>query len=221
MSERFLASGRTEVTGTGRKLEMTQHSKRDAKIAYHEAGHAVAARVLGCRIKQATLSPPPDAVEGVVAGVLRQSQTSLARDADQATLLAAIETDILITLSGPIAEHFASGSTQYHSNWDSSDIHEAEQFCEIAIAISHGRCVFADAKNGGTIFHWDGELGTAEAKELMKIVTDKTCDLVKEHWPAICRVAEGLLVRRVLNQDDVDDLIEGDRNKSPAAKLGH
>jgi hypothetical protein len=179
----------------------------DREIAYHEAGHAVAARVLGCRVWIATLSPPADAGDDMLGGVhVQTSFGALPPDADHVMQIAALEEDAIHWLAGPYAEHFASNSNQYCVTTDGDDLYWAEQWCEIATAISNGRCML-ERKEGKTNFNWEGELCTAEAKELKKKVIAKTLGLVKERWPAIERVAEALLARRELNQAEIDELI--------------
>jgi hypothetical protein len=167
----------------------------------------VADRVLGHRIGVATLSPPADAGDGALGAVCAQTSiTALAPDADHEMQIAALEKDAISWLAGPIAQHFASGSNQYCVKGDGNDLYWVEQFCELAIAIGNDQYV-SERTNGELIFRWGGELGTAEAKALMKKVINKTWDLVEEHWPAIERVAEALLVRRELDQASIDELI--------------
>src|SRR5262245_44635066 len=123
----------------------------DRQIAYHEAGHAVADRVLGRRIWVATLSPPADAGDGVLGAVCAQTSIyALAPDADHVMQIAALEKDAIGSLAGPIAQHFASGSDQYRVKGDGSDLYWAEQFCEIAIAIGNGQ--YVSERTDGMIF---------------------------------------------------------------------
>jgi hypothetical protein len=73
------------------------NEKREKMIAYHEAGHAVIARVFGLDVRHVMLFPTTPLVH-------RQNAAWLARDADTATMLVALERDAKVTLAGPIAQ---------------------------------------------------------------------------------------------------------------------
>jgi hypothetical protein len=184
--------------------EQQMNAVDDRQIAYHEAGHAVAARVLGCHIKVVTLSPPPKA-DWLGSVYLQPAARALAPDANHEMQIAALEKDAIHSLAGPIAQHFASGLDQYCVKGDGSDLYEAEQYCEVVIAIRNGQYSI-ERTDDMIFFNWGGEF-TAAAKELMKKIINKTWDLVEEHWPAIERVAGALLVRRELDQANIDELI--------------
>jgi hypothetical protein len=68
-------------------------------MAIHEAGHAVAAHVLGIAVTHVTMVPL--AAPGAEAAAETRSAAWLAGNADLPGYLAAIETDIKISLAGP------------------------------------------------------------------------------------------------------------------------
>ncbi|HYA29870.1 MAG TPA: hypothetical protein VEI95_13690 [Acidobacteriota bacterium] len=80
---------------------MNSKGKLERLKAYHEAGHAVVARTLGIAMSYVTTLPTEDMTAG---GALANSASWLARDADQATQLAAIEKDMKACLAGPHAQ---------------------------------------------------------------------------------------------------------------------
>ena len=80
---------------------MNGKDKLERLKAYHEAGHAVVARTLGMAMSYVTMLPTDDMTAG---SALADSASWLARDADQATQLAAIEKDMKALLAGPHAQ---------------------------------------------------------------------------------------------------------------------
>lgn len=70
---------------------MNSKSKLERLKAYHEAGHAVMARTLGMAMSYVTMLPTDDMTAG---SAMADSASWLARNADQATQLAAIEKDM-------------------------------------------------------------------------------------------------------------------------------
>lgn len=80
---------------------MNRKGKLERQKAYHEAGRAVVARTLGITMSHVTMLSTDDMTAG---SALADSASWLARDADQATRLAAIEKDMKALLAGPHAQ---------------------------------------------------------------------------------------------------------------------
>ena len=169
-------------------------------LAFHEAGHAVSARRLGLTISYVSLFP----TQGSAADAQHHSASYAALDADQATRLDAFERDLMVCLAGPYAQIGYRPSTQAQNReaWE-QDINNAGVFAGSAAMVKAGRI---RAKGDTTPLSEDL---IPEATRFYEAASLKAKDLVKENWPAIIRVAEALLVRLVLNQADVDDLIAG------------
>lgn len=70
---------------------MNRKGKLERQKAYHEAGRAVVARTFGITMSHVTMLSTDDMTAG---SALADSASWLARDADQATRLAAIEKDM-------------------------------------------------------------------------------------------------------------------------------
>ena len=104
----------------------------------------------------------------------------------------AYETDAIVCLAGPLAE------CRYGYQWPSrreitgwrSDLKTVTRLVNNAVVLKHG--VLTEPK-------YD---------ELFDQLCDKTRVLIDEHWPAIERVAQGLLHFSDLNGALVDDLID-------------
>lgn len=176
----------------------------DKEKAYHEAGHAVIARALGVGITFVTMLSPDDTA---AAGAQTHSATYLARDADQATQLAAIEKDIKICFAGPSAQtrHRPPKGSHIPSEWE-RDIENAQSLAARAALV----------KSGADLSQIDRGIGSAptlnphdaaEVTRLTKQFASETDALIAENWAAIIRVAEELLRRPILTEDDVDTLI--------------
>jgi hypothetical protein len=114
---------------------------------------------------------------------------------DYATLLPAIEKGVMVTLAGLHAECRYNGQpTERESDigWG-SDLEAATLLVKLAVELKHDGL--------------DIELWPEECAELFDQLSIETEIMVNKHWPAIERVAQGLLDRSVLNGADVDDLI--------------
>ena len=175
-------------------------SEREAVIAHHEAGHATIARVLGIGMSHVTMFPTTD---NQLAGAQMWSAGYLARNADWATRRAAMEKDVLVSLAGPFAQHRHRPVGKGRDVGGASDQEYA--WCGAATI------VFLE-KSGSPPDAKTRELepeDAAKANQLLRQLCDEARALVDEHWSAIVRVAEALLVHRLLSETDVDDLIAG------------
>jgi hypothetical protein len=77
----------------------TKKQKFELLKAHHEAGHGVIARKLGIPVRRLTIFSADDDSE---ASALTESASYIARDADQATFVAAIENDVRVCLAGRV-----------------------------------------------------------------------------------------------------------------------
>jgi ATP-dependent Zn protease len=68
-------------------------------VAYHEAGHAVVARLLGQSIVSVAIGADDDSAAAVTS-----SAAHAARERDAAAQVSGYETDAMIALAGPIAQ---------------------------------------------------------------------------------------------------------------------
>jgi ATP-dependent Zn protease len=156
--------------------------------AYHEAGHAVIARVLGVEVDYVVLFSTDPSNE---SAALTHSATWRHSNADVPTLASAIEKDAKVSLAGIYAQsrRFPPKTKKAYSS---------------------------DSKNGregirptpdDTTYEPDAS-ARAEYEILFNRLCKETEKLVGENWPAIERVAEALVSRPILLQDDLDRLID-------------
>jgi len=187
---------------------MNRKGKLERQKAYHEAGHAVVARTLGITMSYVTMLSTDDMTAG---SALADSASWLARDADQATRLAAIGKDMKALLAGPHAQarYQPRKSKRIPNEW-ASDFKLAKSFATKAVLIRTGRG--ADIPIGEGAFEIVlGADDLAEIARLFNRISNETEALVAKLWPAITLVAEELLTRRTLFEDEVDALIERTR----------
>jgi hypothetical protein len=187
--------------------------KREKARAYHEAGHAVVARVLGVTVTHvAMFSTKPD--NSAVAQT--HSAYWSARFADAATQATAFEKDAKVSMAGFVAQlefrpflnakKALKHARSPESPW-SGDIRRAKS--QVAAAMLARRAADKGVRDWAptNADHVSG----AEALPVWNQLQAETEALVAENWPAIERVAEALLTRPLLSQDEVDALVWSDR----------
>jgi ATP-dependent Zn protease len=172
-------------------------SQREKVVAFHEAGHAVVARALGITVKYATIVPS----KGSAGSVAANNSALLSREPH----VDVIEWNAMTVLAGPIAQmRFCPPTkTQAKLNW-AGDI-DCARWLVTRVVLARNNVPQQD--------NFDlPESMLREASELLDELMKKSDLLVSEHWAAIERVAEALIARRVLNQNDLDDLIADRRS---------
>jgi ATP-dependent Zn protease len=165
-------------------------------LAYHEAGHAVIARMLGISIEYATLR----ALDGD-ARALAHSAAHLAPDD-----LEALEKDAIVALAGPTAQQdyrplsrAAQKRLWKDGGWHGDSMNAMNSLGTLLMR-QHDEPVVP----GETALK--GERAE-ELRQLLNRTHQKAADLVKESWPAIERVAGALLTHPMLTEAEIDALI--------------
>jgi ATP-dependent Zn protease len=179
----------------------------DEVRAYHEAGHAVIARVLGVGVAYITLFPTDETNRG---GAQTRSAAWLARaTGDAAAFVRGVETDAKVALAGPHAQlkHRPNTNKKRASRdeWD-SDLKLAEMS---AVNLAWLQDHAAPPSGSDVEISLNAEQKT-EALRIFRRLQDEARALVEAHWPSVERVAKALLKYRALQGGEVDDLI-GDR----------
>ena len=182
---------------------MNSKSKLERLKAYHEAGHAVMARTLGMAMSYVTMLPTDDMTAG---SAMADSASWLARNANQATQLAAIEKDMKALLAGPHAQarYQPRKTKRIPSEW-ASDFKLAKSCATKAVLIRNGRGAEFRSVKAPSRLPWGWTISLRLTS--FNRVSNETEALVAKLWPAITLVAEELLTRRSLFEDEVDALI--------------
>jgi hypothetical protein len=180
-------------------------SKKRTKeaIAYHEAGHAVIARVLGIGVTHVALTDGNPGLR-TLWGDYYEAHSVPAR-------IAALERHAKVSFAGQIAQvrqraHTDAEVRRQGKGW-STDWRNADNYTAMAVSLKKGI-----EPVPGTAF--DSAIA-AEADVLENRLLAETMILVEQNWPGIERVAKGLLRRSFLTGDDIDALIAN--HQVPAA----
>jgi len=168
-------------------------------IAYHEAGHAVVARLLGESIISVTIGE----IEENNTGVRRPSAAHRARGT--AAEMAHHEIDGKVALAGPIAQLKSRPS---RSDRASQPIESHED--DFANAKSAAACIALLSVGEQVPEAGEITLSSAHAalyQTTLERLQRETKVILDEHWPAVKRVAKALFTRDNLDQAEVDQLI--------------
>ena len=175
-------------------------TNRKKQMAYHEAGHAVIARMLGVGVPQLTLVSV-DADNA--AGAITASAAALADRNDLFAYVAGIEKDIKISIAGPQSQNIYRPSDENHDEWESD--RQTQLSLALKIVLLKAGIDIPDAGSQASV----NADQLDEAKRLLARLAEETRALVIANWPAITRVAEALLRlrRQTLDQAAIDALI--------------
>jgi len=175
-------------------------TNRKKQMAYHEAGHAVIARMLGVGVPQLTLVSV-DADNA--AGAITASAAALADRNDLFAYVAGIEKDIKVSIAGPQSQNIYRPSDENHDEWESD--RQTQLSLALKIVLLKAGIDIPDAGLQASV----NSDQLDEAKRLLARLAEETRALVIANWPAITRVAEALLRlrRQTLDQAAIDALI--------------
>jgi len=170
-------------------------------IAYHEAGHAVVARLLGESIISVTIAD----IKEENTGVLRPSAAYWA--SGTAAEVAGHETDAKVALAGPMAQ-LKSRPSRDHRAAQAIESHE-EDYANAQRAATHIALLLAGKPppEPGEITLSGAVAGSYRAT--LERLRRETKAMLDEHWPAVKRVAKALFERDHLDQAELDRLIAG------------
>jgi len=149
--------------------------------AYHEAGHAVIAYLLGCKPESVTITPTLDTAGHLVVHADPPHGFQLdTDDSDEARLRA--ESAITICFAGPIAQkrHNPRSWRKVHGQWDYDTITDL------------GLRVCGSGEQATAFIRW---------REIV------AREMVQAHWLRIALVAGQLLKRKRLSHADLDAII--------------
>lgn len=149
--------------------------------AYHEAGHALLAVLMGAQVESVTIAPDWD------DGPERYADIRVKWPLDQFTERELLEKSILVALAGPVAEMLHSGET-FHpglvTEWR-ADWQLAWQTAAALIPAEQKRMVYLEQKTAS----------------LFQLLDQET------HWAALAAIVDLLLAHDTLDGDEVTDAI--------------
>ena len=176
--------------------------------SFHEAGHAVVARILGVEVSGITMRPSG---ADNTAGVETVSASWLARKASTSEQVLACENDALVALAGMAAQArshpdllVTTDNPEYQA-----DIGNAQRMVANIVLLLRGEAVVEGERSPPLS---GDDLKTAKVK--FDQLVQKTYSLVREHWREIVRVAKALESRNQVDQAELDQLIERARRRA-------
>jgi hypothetical protein len=179
---------------------MSQKLRREK--AYHEASHAVIARLQGVEVVGVLMFQ----TEGANASVFSRSASYYA-EPDTAARIAAIETDLRIAIAGPV------GNT-LHVNGGQKGRHMADGETDDIVRCKSMAVEIAMLRAGEPLPHheedFEIEIDSSivhSANVILAQLRNETKLMLERNWAAVERVAKVLMTCDLLDQKDLDRLI--------------
>lgn len=151
-------------------------------IAYHEAGHALMARLLGGRVTQVTIEPDDD------DGPLRSGDTQVVWRRSGMSEKAFAQLAIQVSLAGPVAEMIYSGNP-FHpglvAEW-AADWRDAWEYAALLHPLERPRLDYLERVSIQLYHRMNGD------------------DL----WSALAALADHLLAHETLDREQVAEILE-------------
>jgi hypothetical protein len=171
--------------------------------AYHEAGHAVIARVQFIEVHLATIRPDEFSAGCVTHEEWWPEAETAAEDREEEWLqrMEMAEERAKLALAGPLAEmkYRPTLNGEHFADSTSNDLLDVAAYLQIA----SGFAPLSELLVPGKPLQQDDK----EASLLWNALQRDTTDLVELHWSSIERVAQALLIHGELGQEQIDALI--------------
>jgi hypothetical protein len=173
-------------------------------IAYHEAGHAVAARVLGIEVSELRVANVTSYDDDYQAHAQTRSAAYFAED-NPAAKVAGFEIDLKVALAGPLAQMQAGYSFEF--DFDDPDMQNAMSSAAKLARLGAG--LPAEPASDQKEFIGPGDPLHVAVWEIFNRVQASAAAVVHQNWIAIIRVAAVLQRQDRLDQAELDCLITG------------
>ena len=220
IQQRDLERAKDKVLMGSERKSMIISDREKRVTAYHEAGHALVAKLMEHTdpVHKVTIIP-----RGLALGVTQQLPEE---DRHTMTKSRAVAT-ICVLLGGRVAEELVLGELTSGAGNDldrTTDL-ARKMICEWGMSEKMGPLTFG--KKEEQIFlgreiaqHRDYSEQTAqeidhEVRGLVEQCYENVINLVRENLDALHRMAEALLVFETLDSDDIDRLVKGEKIERP------
>lgn len=153
----------------------------DEISAYHEAGHAFMAIIVGARVRSVTIAPDWD------DGPARHADIQVEWPLDQFTARELYEKSVQVTLAGPVAEMIHSGEPNHPgfvAEW-AADWKAAWEAAAPLVPAERKRLAYLEKI----------------AVELHRLLSRD------DHWAALAAIVDNLLAHETLEGEEVEDIV--------------
>jgi ATP-dependent metalloprotease FtsH len=185
----------------GKRVTTKTLQEEFEEVAYHEAGHAIVAKVLmpKLEIEQVTIIPREKA-QGFVAFSMENKNSSLSKEE--------FRSRIAISLAGRVAQMHKFKEIAQDTGAQ-SDLQKATQDAYAMVKIygmddEFGNVSFVDVE----LSERSKELIDKKVIELIQTITQQTQKIVQEHFSSIEKLAQTLLKKEVVYGDELSQIIE-------------
>jgi hypothetical protein len=185
-------------------------SQFEKVLAYHEAGHAVAARVVGVEIVDAFSGGKPKEISnGVQSRGSVRTLSASSKTRGTPAFRQALWIDTLVSLAGIAAQR--KYRPQYvKANWEKARMEEwstdIDRVSKLLCAYRYDRSDGMDLESLPT--EETPEL-RAELQDLLNTASAEATKIIEDHWPQVERVAALLLSHGEITQADIDTAMVG------------
>ena len=195
-----LIEGQLRALAGPRKRDAAQAADERRIVAWHEAGHALAAELCPTHEKTQRVSIQP---RGLTGGLALYGQTDRMPPRPQQ-----LHERLVAILGGRAAEELAFGSI---SSGAANDLERATEMARqgvemLGFAASVGQVVTAGRVASPVADETRREIDVA-VRRLVEEAYEDALRLLADHMDDLNRVAEALLERQELDRDDIDELL--------------
>ncbi|MBR0164048.1 MAG: AAA family ATPase [Lachnospiraceae bacterium] len=179
----------------------TDHDETDPDdlrtIAYHEAGHTLIARLTGSRVTKVTIMPSTSGAGGVT--FIQPFEKKL----HTKTMM---EHKVMELYGGKVAEYLVHGR-----DWDKTSQGCANDIRKATEILKNMVDAYGMSENGlvnmGMLTSETGETSTRYIVEMSEQLKQRTVDLMEENITLLETLAEELLVKDTLYEDEINTLL--------------
>lgn len=192
------------------QMIMQGHAKEDREdrkeeeielVAWHEAGHAVAAKLLTDKsVPKVTIVPSTSGAGGVT--FITPDKMGLHSKED-------LVNDIKINYAGRIAEYLLLGDESKVTTGAASDIKQATKKIRAMIE-SYGMTDSFGMLNLNDL-DVDGKLVVEEAKKMSKEIYEETLDLLSKNKHLVEAVAKALMEKETIEEKELDEILKANQ----------
>jgi hypothetical protein len=196
----FKARARTGISKAEPAAFDSDDQNAPLYIATHEAAHAVAAVLLGLRLRSVDIKTLPLDRDHVSAGFTDTGEIVRSEIAGKGE--AAVKAELITSLVGPLAELRVNPRFYDYKHVASFDFQKANELARLAVVDP------TQTDEEGYALAEERERTEPLARALYDSAFTAAAKLVEAHYPIISKVAQLLMARRELSGEEVRAVVE-------------